>query len=166
MFTSTPVKKACDNLYACYSFKKLSLSRGAQIPGARLPWRISRLRNITGNGCRAGVHKYREPSRSSVSNLFHVTLLAPRILIWLIDFCKNREPLLKTPRSVFVMWQLLSFLTSTHRPARVTNSVVTKVTCRVMRLTNYIDQLPSLRMLGAIPPLSIPLPGMVIIKNR
>ena len=89
MFTSTPVKKACDNLYACYSFKKLSLSRGAQIPGARLPWRISRLRNITGNGCRAGAHKYREPSRSSVSNLFHVTLLAPRILIWLIDFCKK-----------------------------------------------------------------------------
>jgi hypothetical protein len=68
------------------SFKDLTLSevRGAEIPGGRSP--------VATAFCTVAPNT----RISSVWNLFRVTLLAPRILGWLLDFFENlNTPLLR-----------------------------------------------------------------------
>lgn len=50
--------------------------RGVQIYGVRLPWRLD-FRPLTPNAC-----------GSSVLNMLHITLLAPVMLMWLLEFWK------------------------------------------------------------------------------
>ena len=50
------------------------------------------------------VHKPLQNCRSSVWNLLHVTLLAPRICRWLLHFWKMRGPPVNTPVILWVTW--------------------------------------------------------------